>query len=237
MIAYPAYPKQLVLVRHGQSLLNVIHAKSPSFFETREDKERFKDLPDHKVGLSALGHEQATKTGRALFQAGYRFTDVLDTGYERTVETLDHILEAYPDEEKEFMTRQHDLSLRERENGYSYSLIKKEMETHFPWMQEYWKTVGPVLARPIGGESIADVITRVQLGLGHIFQATEDKKVLIAMHGRVLASIRYLLEDWSLGDLEKYLQANDHKNCGVTVYNYAPDKKRLILKEYNTCYW
>lgn len=235
MIKFQTYPKQLVLVRHAESLLNVIQAKSPSFFVTAEERKPFIGFPDHKVGLTERGVVQAQKTGKGLFEGSFKFDAVYDSGYERTVRTLDHILEAYTPTEREKMQRFHDLSLREREGGYSYCMLKAEMDASFAWLQEYWQTLGPVLARPVGGESIADVITRVQVCLHHIFLANEGKNVLIVLHGRVLSAVRYVLEGWSLQELEDRL--GGHKNCGVTRYEYDPLKKHLELAEYNTCHW
>lgn len=239
MVVYPTYPKQLVLVRHGQSHLNVaLHAKSISFFASDEARKPFLGIPDHKIGLTEEGVRQSRYTGVALWEQGFRFSHIYDSGYERTVRTLDHILKAYPEHEKVRMIRQHDISLRERETGYSYCLAKPSVDKHFPWMDEYWKTFGPIFAKPMGGESIAGTIDRIRLALLGIFLATEKTNVLISLHGRVLTAIRYLLEDHSLADVEeKFLPSHSHFNCGVTVYDYSAEKRRLMLTSANEKYW
>jgi len=237
MVLYPTYPKQLILVRHAESLLNVVHAQSPSFFPTSEARAPFANMPDHKVDLSPKGVTQAIATGIALQKSGYAFSDVIDTGYKRTVQTLDHILDAYPEEERKLIKRQRDISLRERETGYSYCLSRPEADQHFPWMREYWKTFGPVFAKPVGGESLAGTIDRVRMAMMQIFLSTQEKNVLCCLHGRVISAIRYLLDDSSLDDLEEFIPSTNQSNCGVTVYDYSKDLGRLVLTSNNVVHW
>jgi broad specificity phosphatase PhoE len=231
------YPKQLVLVRHGQSKLNVVRARSPIFFATPEERAPFIGIPDHAVGLSPVGQNEARGTGTGLRQAGFHFDRYYDSGYTRTVETLDLILGGLVTPGEKMGPRTHSILIRERETGYTYCMTIPEVETAFPWFQEYWKTLGPVFARPIGGESIADVILRVQVFLDQLFEETTGECVLIALHGRVLAAMRYLIEGWSYEQLEQFIKGSGCMNCGVTTYERNDKTNTLELREYNTAYY
>ena len=228
-------PRLLVLERHGESLLNQVRADSPIFFSDEEKKNLFKDMPDHKVGLSAEGVQQAVLTGVAMHERGFRFDRVYDSGYARTVQTIDYNLEAYSETEKRVMQRKHDILLRERETGYAYSMNRDYILKTFPWYQEYWQTHGPIFARPLGGESVADVIVRVEPFLDKLFEETEGERVLLVIHGRVLSAIRYLLEGWDYTILEKFLSGHGPKNCSLTTYETSLITGEFLLKEYDTC--
>ncbi len=232
---FETYPQQLVLVRHGESLLNVAHAQSPIFFNSHEDRLPFLEMPDHRVGLSEKGKEEARMTGTGLKQDGFVFDVCYDSGYKRTVETLDLVLENL-EQRSINIKRTYSILLRERESGYAYCMTKAEVETAFPWLQEYWRTLGPIFARPIGGESVADVIARVQTFLGYLFREEQGKRVLLVLHGRIVATIRFLLENWTYDELEHFLTHGSPKNCGVTTYDRKGDSVTLELQTYNKLY-
>lgn len=227
----------MVLVRHGESELNHARVSGPIFFETKEDRFPFVGVADHKIELTTQGERQSLSTGVALAKMNLDLDFVYDSGYVRTVKTLDNLLEGFSEEKKKTIKRKQNLLIRERESGYTYFMTKSEVEESFPWYEEYWSTLGPVLARPIGGESIADLIVRIRMFLDQTFKETAGKNILISCHGRVLSAMRYLLEDWTFADLEHFLSSKGPRNCGVTIYSFSPESNRLCLKEYDTCYW
>ncbi|MCC2630201.1 MAG: histidine phosphatase family protein [Candidatus Paceibacter sp.] len=228
---------ELTLVRHGQSLLNVAKAHSPIFFDDSAERDKFLAIPDHLVPLTEHGIVQARETGIALRELDVEYDLAIDSGYKRTVETLDHILEAYPEHKRKLIERFSDIHLRERDCGYTYSMTRGEVEAQFPWLQDYWKMRGPIFAQPVGGESIADVIQRVAHFLFVFGRNHTHKRVIIALHGRVLAAMRHLLEGWTYEQLEKFVRQGDHKNCGVTRYVYDDNTHKMRLVEYNTCHY
>lgn len=231
-------PYEIVFVRHGQSHLNLAKAGRVVYFETEADRASIVGIPDHKIDLTDLGVRQALATGQALRKLGKTFDYAYDTGYLRTVRTLDHMLEAYSESERGKIIRQPpNIFLRERSAGHTYNFTKAEVALHFPWLEAYWATHGPVFAQPPGGESIADVIKRVRPGLDQIEVQAAGKRAIVCVHGRVLAAIRFLYEGWSYDQLEAFVCQNDPRNCGVTTYTYSTEKDRLILQSYNRCYW
>jgi broad specificity phosphatase PhoE len=231
------FPEEVVLVRHAQSWTNKLKAHSPIFFHNDAARSLIAGIPDHKIDLTPEGVRQAIVTGVAMEGKGFVFDYAYHTGYLRTKRSQKLQLDAYPEEERKKIRIQCNIFLREREPGFTYNITSMEAEQYFPWLQEYWKTHGPVFARPPGGESIADVVQRVYLGRKDIYRETAGKQIRIDLHGRTLAAWRFIEEDWDYEQLEAFVQKGDHKNCGVTVYRYSKEENKMILKEYNTCYW
>ncbi len=152
----------VVLVGHGESERNVAK-KQNRFFLDDESRRSLKGVPDHRhhVPLTALGRQQAEMTGHALRCQFGLFDYIYHSGYRRTVETADGILNAYTPEERAAMIVRHHLFIRERDGGRVYFMTDAEAMVAFPWLQEYWNALGPFFARPPGGESLAQVCERV----------------------------------------------------------------------------
>lgn len=230
-------PKQIVLVRHGQSRLNVAKVKTGAFFDSVEKRAEFAGQADQHIALTELGVRQAEETGRALAERGFRFDRAYDSGYERTARTRELLLGAYPDQDRERVRLVQDLRLRERECGYTFFMTKAEVDAQFPWLEEYWRTTGPLFARPLGGESVADVVIRVGAFLREMFADAAGERVLISTHGRVLLAVRHILEGWTWQQMEAVMRKGGFRNCGVTTYDLSADGTRLGLSEFNTCHW
>lgn len=127
--------------------------------------------------------------------------------------------------------------IRERDPGYTYDMTVDEAEAAYPWLRDYWKMTGGFLARPVGGESLADVTTRVHTFLSSIFRDRAGQNVFVATHGGTLRCFRYLLERWDYAKAEHQPSGQSPENCGVTVYEYDEFVGRLVLRSYNQVYW
>jgi 2,3-bisphosphoglycerate-dependent phosphoglycerate mutase len=224
-------PSLLVIVRHAESERNVAMEGRLFLSEAKHSNELKR--PDHHVALTSRGHTQATATGKALSTRFGRFDVAYDSGYRRTVETLDRICEAYEPEAQP--KRCSDTDLRERENGYTWNMTTTEVATAFPWLQPYWDATGPFFARPPGGESICDVCVRTQRSLEHVFDAHDSNKVLLVSHGRAIASLRHYLEQWDIARTEAFLTGPSPRNAGFSVYQRVGNV--LVLQEYDTVTW
>lgn len=224
---------KLVVVRHAQSERNAVMAGSVHFTEP-EVRERFRGIPDHRIGITSKGWTQARAAGLFLKQQFGVFDEIWTSGYLRTEQTTEGILEAYSPEERVSIPIKRSCRLRERESGYTFNMLQSEVDSNFPWFAEYWKQNGPFLARPIGGESLADVAERVEILL-QFFMKSPQKTRLLCVHGRVIMVIRFLLERWSFEEAEHFLSEknNSPKNCGVTVYKYNSKQFRMELESYN----
>lgn len=223
----------LTIVRHAESALNGVMANSPSFFSDPKTRDLFLDTPDHKVPITARGIAQAVETGRGLSKREIKYSVAIHTGYARTKQTLEQIKVFVEVENIE-----ESVDLRERENGYSYVMTKGELSENFPWCEQYWKTFGPVFARPIGGESLLDVRARVKPAIMDILASHKGENILLVTHGRVLSVLRSIFEKWSTDEFESFIKDSGQGpvNCGVTEYSFD-DELRPTLVAYNQKYW
>lgn len=229
-------PALLVLVRHAESLRNREKGRN-TYFPDDESRKSVQGIPDHKIPLTELGVEQALKTGVGLKERFGTFDYVYHSGYERTMQTMNGILNAYMPEEISRMKIRMNHFIRERHAGYAYDMLEHEVDAAFPWLKEYWQTFGGFFATPPGGESLELFSSGIYLFLNMLFRDRAGEKVLVNTHGGTLRCFRFLLEHWNYDQAEKWPSGQSPKNCGLTVYKYDSAQGRLILQEYNTVYW
>src|SRR3989338_11336645 len=229
-------PRQLVIIRHAESARNKAR-QGNIYFADDDARATVKGIPDHKIPITPHGHDQAITTGQYL----HRYFDMPDyiyhSGYVRTIQTLDCILEAYSWVERDQIKIRMNPFIRERDPGFAYDMTTQEAEMHFPYLKEYWQTFGGFFARPPGGESLADVAKRVYIFLNMLFRDRASQNVWAVVHGGTLRSIRFLLERWTYDQALRWPDGQSPENCGVTTYKYSKKEKRLVLKEYNAVFW
>ncbi len=227
-------PKQLILVRHAESVRN--KAKSSVYFADEYARRHVQGIADYKIPITEVGKKHALKTGKYIRERFGSFDYIYHSGYKRTEDTLQAILKAYSEEERDKMKYRHNLFIRERDPGYAYDMTEPEAKKAFPWLQEYWNTYGGFFAYPVGGESIAKMTERVHQFLGMIFAQHAGQKIMVVTHGGTIRAFRFLLEHWDYEQAISWPPGSEPKNCGVTVYNYNESEKSLQLSEYNsTC--
>ena len=229
-------PALLVLVRHGQSQRNVVKKKN-RFYLDDESRKAVKGVPDHLIELTDEGRRQSRETGAAVRSAYGTFDYIVHSGYARTVQTLEHMLEAYPADERARMIIRHHLFVRERDGGHTYDMTDAEAQAAFPWLQEYWTTFGSFFARPPGGESLAQVCERVYAFLQKLARTMAGKRVLVVTHGGTIWCFRYVLERWTYEEAERRFGTESNPNCSVTSYRYDEGSGRLRLSEASTVHW
>jgi probable phosphoglycerate mutase len=229
-------PTSLVLVRHAESARN--KAKNGTiYFADEEARRTVRGVPDHKIGITEEGVIQARKTGGYLRERFGAPDYVYHSGYERTIQTANEILKAYPPQALEKICVRMNPFIRERDPGYTYDMTAQEVAAAFPHLDEYWQTFGGFFARPPGGESLADVAERIYTFLNMLFRDRAGKKVWVVLHGGTLRAMRFLLERWSYEQATHWPPGQSPENCGITVYQYDSGEGRLLLKEYNTVAW
>jgi probable phosphoglycerate mutase len=229
-------PALLVIVRHAESARNQAK-KDNVYFADDAARRVVQGTPDHLIELTPDGHEQAIETGAAIRERFGSFDYVYTSGYARTEQTADGILSAYSAEELARMRRRMNIFIRERDPGFTYDMTEQEAEAAFPWLNEYWRTFGGFMARPPGGESLADVVGRVHTFLDTLFRDRAGQKVLVVTHGGTIRCLRFALERWNYQQAERWPPGQSPANCGVTVYRVADGGDRLELAEYNKVYW
>src|SRR5215207_1423576 len=178
-------PALLVIVRHAESARNQAK-KGRTYFADDAARRVVRGTADQLIELTEDGHKQASQTGVAIRERFGAFDYVYTSGYARTEQTAAGILAAYSQEEREAMKVRMNIFIRERDPGFTYDMTEAEAEAAFPWLNEYWQTFGGFMARPPGGESLADVVARVHTFLSELFRDRAGQKVMIVTHAGTL---------------------------------------------------
>ena len=201
--------KQLVLVRHGQSTWNL--------------QNRFTGWVD--VDLSERGVNEARDAGRTLKAQGYCFDLAMTSFLQRSIHTLELILEEMGQMPLPVQT---DWRLNERHYGALQGLDKKETaarhgdEQVLKWRRGYAVRPPALEANDpshpandsryngIDGlpatESLADTLVRVMQWWHEqlVPQLESDRKVLVVAHGNSLRAMAKFLDDLSEDEIMQY---------------------------------
>lgn len=120
-------PNRLVIVRHGESTRNL--AKNGStYFADEEARVSVQGIPDHLIKLTDAGIAHAKITGAQIRKRFRKFDYAYTSGYLRTDQTLEAILEAYPEKERRKIKVRKNPFIRERDPGYTYDMTTAEAE-------------------------------------------------------------------------------------------------------------
>lgn len=223
------WPDLLAIVRHGQSERNVAkeQAKASNARVVWGSNVRDVDTP-----LTPLGIQQATDTGKFLRDKA-NFDVLFSSPYMRTLQTSRHISEQLASMPRLIQEER----IREIEFGVLDGLTHDGIRERYPDELARREREGKYWYRAPGGESRPDVALRVHSFLGTLTRDYRQKKVLVICHSVVVLIFRRLLERW---DEAKYMEVDredDVLNCGITMYRYDPEARRLNLDCYNTiCY-
>ncbi|OGL73991.1 hypothetical protein A3C96_00470 [Candidatus Uhrbacteria bacterium RIFCSPHIGHO2_02_FULL_60_10] len=230
----PHFPKSLVVIRHGESVRNVLKGNA-TFFPDDAARKLAGSLPDEEVLLTAEGRRQPEATGRELRMRFGVPDAVIHSGYRRALDTTDGILAALGPQAQAVRVVQNEL-IRERHAGFGYDMTEAEGRAAFPYLAEYWRVVGGFMAQPPGGESLIQVCARTRQFLENFGPDMANKTVYVVTHGGPIRCLRYLLEDWTLPQARSWGPDGPPENCGVTIY--AKDSSDgLCLVSYNQVYW
>jgi broad specificity phosphatase PhoE len=209
-------PKNLFLVRHGQSEGNLVRKN----FEETNDESFFSDeflgLHESQYKLTELGVKQAKMAGKWFEDNNFtQFYRMLVSNNVRAMQTAAHLNLPHP---PEWMM---DFNLRERDAGLFNVILPSKRDTDYPDQQKFYNTQ-PFLFRPPQGESIADVCQRIKIVLDTLARECDGKDVIIVCHGHVIRSFRIILERLSLHKSNKLLLGESDSdrvpNCSVFHY-------------------
>jgi len=222
------WPKQIWIVRHGESAGNVARDAADIAGHSHIDiAERDVDVP-----LSGLGREQSDALG-AWF-GGLPASDLPDvivaSPYKRAAQTADIIARRLG------LDVSTDERLREKEFGVLDRLTRRGIEELHPDQAEFRRILGKFYHRPPAGESWCDVILRLRSMLDTISLHYADRRVLIVAHQVVVLCLRYIIENLSEDQILDIDRQGDVANCGVTEYtadNVKDVGGGLVLTRYN----
>lgn len=208
-------PKNLFLVRHGQSEGNLVRKQyeesgNESFFS-----DEFLGLHESQYALTDLGVEQAKKAGRWFLKNRWNVFDrMLVSNNVRAMQTA-----AYLNiENAHWMI---DFNLRERDGGLFNVMTPSQRDANYSDQKKFYNKQ-PFLFRPPQGESIADVCQRVKIVIDTLARECDSKNVIIVCHGHVMRTFRVILERMSLKKTNEFLLANEEwgkvPNCSIIHY-------------------
>ncbi len=210
-----AMPKNLFLVRHGQSEGNLVRKQ----FENTKDESlyssEFLDLHESQYELTELGVSQAKKAGEWFVKNNFTaFYRMLVSNNVRAMQTAAHL--NLPN-----ALWMMDYNLRERDGGLFNAITPSERDLRYHDEQKF-NDSQPFLFRPPQGESLADVCMRDKIVLDTLARECDGKNVVIVNHGHVMRTFKIVLERFSLKMANDYLSTGDEwgrvPNCSIIQF-------------------
>ena len=220
-------PATLWLVRHGESLANVVRTDALGSDAHELDlAHRDVDVP-----LSARGEKQARALGRwfARMPAAERPNVVIASPYLRAARTAE-LIASVGGAPADIVL---DERFREKELGLFYKLTRHGIEARHP---EHWtlrRQLGRFWFRPPGGESWADVALRLRAALDALCRDHAGQRVLVVCHQVVVLCARYVIERMTEKQVVDIARTHDVANCSVTSYRAGPNGGGLALDLFN----
>jgi broad specificity phosphatase PhoE len=225
------HPRNIVIVRHGETPANAAR-RTGRFFDSMKEIAKLGGKADHELPLNAKGIGEARRIGQLMREKWpfRRFDVCYDSGYERTMRTLDFILESFPENQQDETARRSHMDIRERDAGYVWTIPLRRGRKLFPWWEKYEKLVGPIYSRPPGGESIADAWLRVHMFLNSVRRSRPGQDLLVVTHGRIMMGFKYWMEKRPAGEVnELYEESKGIENCEAWWYRYSLRDRRYVL--------
>lgn len=202
-------PVNLVLVRHGESELNVAIHRAEHGDTSFNDSVDFITTHDSRYRLTDKGRSQAMVAGQWLRDNGLGYFDRRYTSqYARAMETAALLGISGPD-------WYIDAMLREREWGEISDIPWDERENH-PSLTSPHREDEPFYWCPRGGESIAGLVLRLRLILDTLHRECSDMNVIIVAHGEVMWALRYMLERMTV---DSWVELGRSVEPGVRIDN------------------
>lgn len=185
--------KKVYLVRHGQTDFNLKNIVQGSGVDT--------DLND-------LGRQQA-----AMFFEAYKhivFDKVYTSALKRARQSVQKFIESgVPHTALEGL---NEISWGTKE-GHR---VTPEEDAYYHYMLEEWRK-GNTHLKIEGGESPDDVVARMKPAVDYIMSRTDEKMVLVCMHGRAMRILLCYLLHYPLRSMDMF----EHQNLGLYVLNYS----------------
>lgn len=204
-----AAPKELILVRHGQSEGNVAAEAA-----ARNSLERI-EVParDADVVLSATGREQAAALGSWLSELSddERPQIVWTSPFRRARETAEIAMEVCHAD----LDYRVDERLRDRDMGITDALTAAGIRAKYPEEAARRDWLGKFYYRPPGGESWADVAFRVRSVLTDLANTEKAQRILVASHDVVILLFTYVAEGLDEAAVLERSRTNGLRNAAI----------------------
>ena len=192
---------KIILVRHGKTVWNA--------------EGRYQGKMD--IPLNEEGKEQARRVGEALKE--FPVKAVFSSPLSRCRDTAEEI------------ARHHGLEVQVKEgfkeidHGEWEGMLASEVEEKYPELLKLWRTRPAEVQMP-GGESLKDVYDRAVEAFEEVVSqfSPEDLIVIVGHDATNKVLMCYLLGT----DLNKFW-AFKQANCGITVLEYDPGTKQVVV--------
>jgi broad specificity phosphatase PhoE len=223
-------PKNLFLVRHGQSEGNL---KRKQYEENGDESfllGDFANMHESQYPLTSIGVGQAEEAGIWLKENNFvSFDRMLVSNNVRAIQTASHL------NIKNNTWMSPEFNLRERDYGLFSVLTPSAIEANYA-DQKRFSEEQPFLFRFPQGESIADVCTRVKIVFDTLSRECDGQDVIIVCHGEVIRASKIVLERFSLSMCNDYLTTREEwgrvPNCSITHYTRVnPDDSTKELSK------
>lgn len=251
------WPISLTLIRHGQSVYNVLRAKKQKdpLYQQFTEHYRKRDVGpaarelalqiklkyalgvgDYETPLTPEGEQQAIITGEQLLKAGTQIPDVIIySPYHRTRDTMHSLARGWG--ELRSVRKVEDDRIREQEHGLAIVYNDwRVFHTFHPEQRELKDLQGDYWYQYPQGESVADVRDRVRSMLTTLVREYNGQHVLMVTHHLTILSIRATLERLTPEEFIALDKNDKPVNCGVTHYIGKPGEGKegkLVLQTYN----
>ncbi len=195
--------KKIYIIRHGQTDFNLKGIVQGSGVDS---------------SLNAIGRKQAN----AFFEM-YRsvpFDKIYVSNLKRTTESVHEFISLGIPFEKLIGLNEISWGTNEGQK------ITPEEDAYYHWMLKQWQS-GKTAERIQGGESPEDVVARQRIALAHIMSKTDEKNVLICMHGRALRIILCGLLNYPLKSMDLF----EHQN--LCLYQLDFTGSMFAIKKHN----
>ena len=211
--------RSLSLVRHAESAGNVANdAALASGLHELALETRDMDVP-----LSDLGQVQAKALGTWLGGLEREPAVVVASPYRRAVDTALLTMDAAGRHPPLVL----DERLREREFGILDRLTKPGIEARYPEQAAARAFLGKLYHRPPGGESWADVASRVRSVISDLRLDYAGESVVVVSHQAVIMLFRYVLEQLDEVGLLEIDRREQIANTAVCTYEADGGELRL----------
>ncbi|BCY06754.1 histidine phosphatase family protein [Actinoplanes sp. L3-i22] len=218
---------ELILIRHGQSLANVLFPEA----DAQELLEVALSGRDADVPLTDLGQQQARAVGAwlAALPGDQRPETIVTSPYLRAKETWRLAAEASGLATPEPRT---DDRLVDRLLGELEMMTRAAIAARYPEEAERLSESGMWEYRPPGGESFADIRVRLTAFLDDLHREHADRRVVVVAHDAVVLMTRAVLEDLDWAELAALEQAEGSVR-NASISRFVNDGNSLKLDRYN----
>jgi broad specificity phosphatase PhoE len=195
---------RIIMIRHGQSQANA--------------RELFAGHSD--FDLSELGALQASKAAEYLLKKE-KITAIYASDLLRAYHTACHIADAFG------LPVTKDKGLREIYAGKWESLSFSEIAEKYPNAFKVWKT-DYSNARPVGGESTAEVYERIVPHVTELAQKHDGETVLLATHATVVRAFDAYARGFGSNETG---MVPFSRNASINIFKYGNGRAEAISSD------